>query len=171
MKLTPAQLAEFRGVDPRTVSNWLQEKPPVPSTMKKGRRSFESTAVATWWEERAARRAVSAEAPDFEKARARKALADAEIQELTLAKLKGELVPIALHEDQVATLADRVAAVATGGLSRYVGEVQLATTPIAAIALLERIGDDVMRACQGLSEELDAEAEAAEALFAASAEG
>ena len=79
--------------------------------------------------------------------------------EIKLEQAEGRLIPTDLHEERVADLAGRLAAAATGGLSRYLGDVQRALTVVDAQQLLERIGDDILIACRPVADELEADAE------------
>lgn len=95
MQLTAKQLADYYGVQARTVTNWVNSEPPCPSTVDGRNRWFDSVAVAAWKEARLRAELVRESAPlDFEDAKKRKMAAEAELMELELAKLRGELVPI-----------------------------------------------------------------------------
>src|SRR5690349_5231083 len=92
------------GVDRRTVTNWLNEDPACPSKQgKAGRaREFDTAAVARWYGDRAARKAVKehesqrpASTINIADEEARKAKADADIAEMKRDQMRGELVPIA----------------------------------------------------------------------------
>jgi phage terminase Nu1 subunit (DNA packaging protein) len=169
MKVSAEQLRQLWGCDRRTITNWLNESPPCPSTLEEGKRVFETGAVLEWQVARAVRRAQVAapvQALSLNDARIRKALADAEYRETELAQLKGGLVPVDLHEEMLQEVTGRLRAVATGGLSRFAGEVQRAESPVDAVLVLEKIGDAILQACQGEAEELEADAEQLQALLA-----
>src|ERR1041385_9237793 len=93
MRLTAYQLAEYYGVDERTVTNWVNSKPPCPSRKEGGRRYFDSVQVAAWREAKVKARAAGEEL-DFEKAKARKMAADAELAEMEVARTRGEQVSV-----------------------------------------------------------------------------
>lgn len=88
------QLAEWYGVDQRTVTNWQLEDPPVPSEKRGRERIFDTKAVATWREERAIRKAPAPPPPDLEEAKARKLAAEAELAEYQLAQARGEFIAV-----------------------------------------------------------------------------
>jgi phage terminase Nu1 subunit (DNA packaging protein) len=162
-ELTKADAAERLGVSAKQLERYVHDGLPCRGTGR-GRR-FPWPEIRRWRDERLreeGRAAAERSAPvDLEQARARKADADADIAEMERDKMRGGLIPLEVHEERVAGLAGRLAAVCTGGLSRYVGEVQRALTSVDAQHVLESISDDLLRACQGVGDELMEEAAAA----------
>ena len=137
MKLTAKQLAEHYNVEDRTVTNWVNSDPPCPS-FKEGRlRYFDSAAVAAWKEQKAVSAALrSTEPVDFEKAKARKMAADAELAELELARVRGDQVPVDAFREKVRDVATRVRAQLLAAPGRYSARiVGLATLPEAQRSL------------------------------------
>jgi hypothetical protein len=86
--------------------------------------------------------------------KARKELAQAMKAELEIAELRGELLPIAMHEERVAQLCERLAA-RCKTIGRYRGEVQRAMTDLEAAQLLEKIQDELLRALMDVADEIE----------------
>lgn len=80
----------------------------------------------------------------LEDARARKTAAEARMAELELAVGQGKYIAV---EQYKADLGGRCEALSARirGLGQYIGEVQLAGTDSQAAALLDRIGDDLLK--------------------------
>src|SRR3990167_9091059 len=78
--------------------------------------------------------------PDAEVFKARKLAAEAERAEVELAARKGELLPVEVHEERVTALAGAVGAICKGQLGRFTMDVVNAGTPVAARAVLEKVG-------------------------------
>lgn len=159
---TRKQIAEILGVDERSITNYQAESPPIP-TARQGRAvRYPIAPAVAWYLDRERRRARENKLPsELEMARQRKVLAEARIAEKEAADAEGSIIPLEVHEVRVAALAGRLAAACTGGLMRFRGDIQLARTPLEAQQLLERMGDELFRACQGVGEAIESEAEAA----------
>lgn len=111
MRLTVKQLAEFYDVDRRTITNWVNSTPGCPSWKEGSERFFDSVKVAAWREAKARAESERDATPlDLEEARARKMTADAELAELELGRLRGELVPVDAVRTTMADLTSRVRA-------------------------------------------------------------
>ena len=124
--MTSADLQAHYGVDPRTVTNWINEDPPCPHVMENKRRKFDSVAVARWHAERAVRKSEGdAAVIDLRQEQARKTRAEADQAELDLAKMRGELVDVSEFRStlrQIATtLRSQLVAVAGRYAPRTVG--------------------------------------------------
>ncbi len=88
-----AELARILGVDVRTIDTYTRQGMPIEKrSRRKGDPSEYNTAAAIeWLRESSSEESVPL---DFEKARARKMRADAELAEYDLAKTRGELVAV-----------------------------------------------------------------------------
>jgi phage terminase Nu1 subunit (DNA packaging protein) len=99
VRVTAKQLADWYGVEPRTVVNWVNSDPPCPSTKEGRLRYFDSAAVAKWREERAEDAALArlpgSNAWELARARTRKTLADAQLAEIELERERGETIAVA----------------------------------------------------------------------------
>jgi phage terminase Nu1 subunit (DNA packaging protein) len=142
MKLTAKQLAEFYGVEDRTVTNWVNSDPPCPSFKEGKFRFFDSASVAVWKDQKAVSAALrSSEPVDFEKAKARKMTADAALAELELARVRGEQIPVDAVRENMRDIASRVRAQLLAIPGRYaVRTVGLSTLPEST-----RVWDVAMR--------------------------
>jgi len=143
MRLTAKQLAEHYGVEERTVTNWVNSKPPCPSRKEGNRRFFDSVQVAAWREAKI-RHEAAGEELDFEKARARKMSADAELAELELARVRGEQVPIDSFRETVSDIATRIRAQLLAAPGRYSARVVGMTTLPEAQRALDAVVRDVL---------------------------
>lgn len=160
-ELTRAQVAAVLGCDERSITNYQAATPPIP-TIRHGRQvRYPLAPCVLWYVDFRLREARGNRLPsELDMARSRKAIADARRVELELAQLEGRLLPDTHVEHFCEALADRVVAIATGGLTRYVADVQRAETGVAAQRLLEQIGEDIVASCAQLAEELAAEGDA-----------
>lgn len=161
MKATAAEICEWYGVDRRTLTNWLNEDPPCPSVMRKKVREFDTVAVDAWREARALRRAQEKwerERPsnidDVKAARDRRTIDEARLIALQVAEAEGRVIPIDVHEDRVRALCEPLAA-RLKSLTKYMGDVQLAQTDVEAATVLDKIGDDLLRALMGTADEIE----------------
>lgn len=153
MRMNTGQVAAFYGVDRRTVTNWLNEKPPLPMVKEGRERVGESTEIDEWHKARHLRQAretwekESRDALDnqVKAARDRRTIHEARLVELQLEEAEGKVIPLDVHEQRVRALCEPLAA-RCKSLTKYAGDVQLAGTDIEAAALLDRIGDELLRA-------------------------
>lgn len=91
----------------------------------------------------------------------RKLAAEADLKELQLAQLRGELVTVEAHTEVVARIAGGFAAVASGQLARFERRIVQATTPAAARVVTQEIHRALMEGAQDLADDLDDAAEEA----------
>jgi phage terminase Nu1 subunit (DNA packaging protein) len=160
MICSPAQLAEFYGVDPRTVTNWINSEPPCPSWKEGRERKFDTAKVAEWYAAQAVAKAVaniSREPPtDLSDAERRKAIADAQLAEIRVAKEEGELIPKDIHESVVADLCDRLRAVALNISSSHSMSLErLGVPPAEAQTVLDTISDSIMQTLQNSADGME----------------
>lgn len=92
----------------------------------------------------------------------RKLAAEADLKELQLAQLRGELVTVESHTEAVAKIAGGFAAVASGQLARFERRIVQATTPADARIITQDIHRALMEGAQGLAEDLEDDASAQE---------
>lgn len=146
MKLTKQHLADLFGVTVRTVSDWQREAD-FPAPTKEGRRNlYDAAAVVGWWRDREIARLIEGEDGkllDLNHERARLAKAQADRQELALARERGELVPVELVGEAVGSDYTRVRA-------------RLLAMPTKAAALLAPETDTAI--CQSILDDLVREA-------------
>lgn len=163
MRATASELAAFYGVDRRTVTNWLNSTPPVPSTLEGKARVFETKDVARWHAERAARQAIEeregakggaeAEADRIRLTRERVAL---RLAELDLAEREGALVSADTVTTVVGEIADRLRAECVNLASNYGLDLERAGVSAKdAEAVLERVSERLVRALRGAVDDVD----------------
>lgn len=162
MKVSGTELARLRGVDRKTVTNWLNETPPCPSTGTGSARRVNLVDFADWWAERAVRQAAAAaprEEADEARERARKMRADADLSELKVARAREELVDVTAvirsHERLCAVVRAKVSAIRGKWAPRVIG---LATMGEATQAM-DRLAADILAALVDGADELDDEPE------------
>lgn len=158
-----AEIAEHLGLSEREITNLVKEhKDDFPSRVRGRSRTFPKGRCQKWYIEFKQKEAVARAKPvktlELDEARAKKTMIDTELAELELEAARGRLIPKEIHEQRVEELAGRLAG-KVKNLSRYTGDVQSALTAVDAQVLLERIGDDLLRALYGAAEELEADAE------------
>lgn len=157
MALTAKELAAHYGVDRRTVTNWLNSDPPCPSWKDGNARLFDGAKVAEWKEARAvadALSAISRKAPEgLEEAELRKAVADALLAEIRVAKEEGSLIPLEVHERVVGEMGDRLMGVLTALPDTFAIRLeQLEVAPRDARAVLESVQEELVRALRGVAD-------------------
>ena len=150
-------------VDERTITNLVKDhdgENPFPSRVVGKSRTFPVARCVQWYVkfkmDEAAKRAnpKGEQLSVLDQVKTRKELAQAIRAELEVAEARGELLPIAMHEDRVAQLCERLAA-RCKTLGRYRGEVQRAMTDLEAAQLLERIIDELLRSLMSVADEIE----------------
>jgi phage terminase Nu1 subunit (DNA packaging protein) len=96
---------------------------------------------------------------DLKELRRRKIEADTRLAEIELEKAEGSLIPFEMHETRVAAICDRLRAVLMTIPSKYLSRIQVTRTDLEAQAAGEQIRDETLRALQGVSDDLETEAE------------
>lgn len=152
------------GITEREITNLVKDHgagdTPFPSRVKGTRRTFPLAACVQWYVrfkmDEAAKRAnpKGEQLSALDHTKARKELAFAMKAELEIAELRGELLPIAMHEDRVSQLCERLAA-RCKTLGRYRGDVQRAMTDLEAATLLERIQDELLKSLMAVGDEIE----------------
>lgn len=113
------EIAEELGVEERTITNWVKAPPanapgPFPCRVRGRNRTFPRRKCLAWYIEfkvaEGLARAAPAQPTDLVEAERRKAVADAELAELKVAQLRGDLVPVALFREEVSRPLQRVRA-------------------------------------------------------------
>lgn len=167
MKATALDLCAWYSVDRRTVTKWLSADPPVPSTLEKKVRIFESSAVARWHSERAARNAIAdrdrATPSNITELRARRDLAQTRLLEIDLALRESELIPMEVHKDTVVEICNRLRAVLINIPSAHALTLERAGMPAAdAQKVLEDMAESLTTALRGTADEMEADDRARE---------
>lgn len=171
MKITAKQLCDWYGIDRRTLTNWINSDPPCPSAKnRKGERVFESGDVAVWKEERAQRQAREAwdksqknEPESMADAELRKAIADAEIAELKVMRLRGDVVTLETYRKELRRVLTRVRSRFTAIPGEYAPRILEPMDMARASAVLKDLVATVLMELQraGADDELGQDAAAA----------
>lgn len=94
-----SELCSLFGVSPPSVDGWVRNGCPVVEKGSQGRHSqFNTADVAKWLRDRAREEGSGTKTADEAELRRRKLAAEAERSELELAKVKGEVAPVAEFE-------------------------------------------------------------------------
>lgn len=144
-----AYLAEVLAVDVRSIKNFVDEGMP-----KLARGKFDLRACVQWYvtrEREAAREGKGLS--DLDLAKQRKELAQAAKAEIEVEQLRGEIIPLDVHEHRVEAIAARLAT-RIKGLGRYIADVQRATTAVEAASVLDGISDDLLAHCSSVADEI-----------------
>lgn len=161
------ELAQRYEVDRRTVTNWVNSTPACPSWKDGNDRKFDTLKVDEWKTARAVAEAVaniSREPPtDIADAERRKAIADAMLAEIRVAKEEGSVIPIETHEHVVGELGDRAMAVVQNIPDTYSLDLErLGIPPREARVVLEKLQDALVLALRGVVDDADDDAVTAE---------
>jgi hypothetical protein len=151
------EFAELQGVEQRTVRNWLRYDPPLPhraSTKKRGIQIPVKRGIA-WRVQFELRRQAAENAPT--KTAAKRRLEEIRVarEEIGLRKEQDQIVVAHVHRARVAQLVEHFAGTIKGQMPRYVNDIQLAESPVAARQLAERIRDDLLDALQRTADTID----------------
>jgi phage terminase Nu1 subunit (DNA packaging protein) len=166
--LKKAAIAERLGRSAKQVERYVAEG--MPCTGAGAKRTFPWPECRTWLdahirrqeEEAAEKRFKPAEDGELELAEKRQRIAESRMMVLKVEQLEGTLIPLDLHEQRVQLVCETLAATIKG-LGRYAGEVQRAMTDVDAELLLEKIADELLRACTAKADEVDEDEPDAEA--------
>ena len=108
------EIAFLLEVTPRTVTNWVKAHKDFPSRVDGKARTFPVLKCLAWKRDRAVAEAMTSAGPtaptDMEQATLRKAIADAELAEVKLARLRGELIPVDVAAREIERAFSRVRA-------------------------------------------------------------
>jgi phage terminase Nu1 subunit (DNA packaging protein) len=159
LKATALDLCAWYSVDRRTITKWLSADPPVPSTVEKKVRAFESSAVARWYADRAARNAIAERdrttPSNITELRARRDLAQTRLLEIDLALREGELISMEAHQQVAEDACNRMRAVLINIPSTHTLALERAgVSAAAAQKVLEEIAEDITTALRGTAEEM-----------------
>lgn len=135
-----AELAKLFAVDVTTVDGWRRRGCPVVEGGRGVAPRFNTAAVHVWLVERAEAkaRAARAETIDLDEARGRKTMAEAELAELELGHVRGELVQI----DTVAELVEASFSTVRLRLLAVPAKVAARVAPVRQPAKVRRILED-----------------------------
>lgn len=105
--VTTNELASFLDVHPNTIRQWISDGLPVHYRAKRGEKGghkFNVRRVVEWLKEKAVHAAVGedTELITSDEAKRRKLIADAQLQEIELAKKRGEVVDLSEMQRELA---------------------------------------------------------------------
>ena len=153
------QLAAETGLAIRTLQYIRAQEPGVMVSRTRGKvTEYEQPACAINLRQREIRKHLEAQRPaDIDEAKTRKAQADAEIAEMQLAKMRGDLAPVADMDRAVERLALAVRAEIGGLRSRFAARIVGLQTPLESAEMLDAMSAQILAALQDAAEGLDDE--------------
>lgn len=163
--ITKSTLAERFGESPKQIQRYVSEGMPCTGTGKTLR--FAWAECRGWRDERIRRlerERVERDKPsDIEASRARKLEAEAREAEIRVERMLGTVVPLAVVQDVVGKVCDRLLPVLQNVPSNYGFRLEaLGITPAAAEIVLEAIATELTKALQSTASDHEAEASADE---------
>jgi phage terminase Nu1 subunit (DNA packaging protein) len=162
---TAAEVCEIFGINRRTLTNWLNEDPPIPSTLRGRAREFDPPTVIPWHGERAVRLARASIERELREAststraelQRRREEAETKLAEMDVAEREGELVEVAHVDVVVGELCDRFRAALVNMPGNYSIRLEaLGIDAAKAEAELTAIADDLTLLLRAGADELEA---------------
>jgi phage terminase Nu1 subunit (DNA packaging protein) len=146
-----AEIAFLMEVDVRTITNWVRSAE-FPSRVKGNHRTFPVLKCLRWKIDRDVADAVTAMAPpppdNLFEAEQRKAIADAEMAELRVAKFKSELVDASVVGKEIDRAFNRVSARLKSTPGEFAPQLLQQLSMPEAIAILRRLVSTTLTALQ-----------------------
>jgi hypothetical protein len=156
-------IAAELGVTTRTIRNYVRDGMPHRRNGA-GDPSFVARECQRWYREREVASAIEKERArldgqnlDKDKEQAEKLRVERQIKELELAKLRGQLVPVAEYQDRAEAFVGGFAAVAAGQLHRFERDIVKVATPAEARRLTDRVHAALMHGAQEYADTIEAE--------------
>jgi phage terminase Nu1 subunit (DNA packaging protein) len=159
--LSLTQMADVLNITTRQVRNLVKKGLPVDDE-EAGARRYPKRACQKWYiefKEAAALARIERVADgDKEEADLRRAVADAKLAEIKVAKEEGKLIPVEQHEAVVAEIADRMTAVCLQVRGEYELDLERVGVPAAeGERILDRISEGLLRALRDAGTEMESE--------------
>jgi len=154
--VTLTQLAAETGLVVRSLQYIRTQEPGVLISRTRGKvTEYEQPACAISLRNREVRKHLADQKPaDIDEAKARRAQADAEIAELQLAKMRGDLAPVVDMDKAVERLAMAVRSEVGGLRSRFAARVIGLQTPLEAAEVLDAMASQILAALQDAAESM-----------------
>lgn len=130
------------GMTQQSIGQWADKAPSDAVRLENGRRWLIWPQFPVWYRQRLQQ---NAEPADFEKARARKMAADAELAELELARMRGEQVAVETYRAEVSGIATKIRAQLLAAPGRYSARIVGTSTLPEAQRHLDAIMRDVLK--------------------------
>lgn len=155
-EVTAKFLANVLKVDVRSLKNFVDEGMP-----KAARGKYALSQCVPWYVERERQAArASRGLNDLDLARQRKTVAEAQAEELRVAKLFASVIDNDVHKEVVATINDRILAILQNVPGNYGLHLEKAGVPIdKAEAVLEMIATEMTVELRTIADSLDADAD------------
>jgi phage terminase Nu1 subunit (DNA packaging protein) len=154
------EIAFLLEVSPRTITNWVGKHSDFPSRLEGNSREFPVLRCLAWQRDRAVADALTSAGPaqptDMYDAELRKAKADAELAEVRLARLRGELITVESAASEIERAFSRVRARFLSVPGEYGPQMlRLERLPDAIHKLRDLVGHVLSELQSGLGEDDD----------------
>ena len=149
--VTRTALAALFGVDVRTVDNWLTVG--CPAVKRSGRTMYLLSEVIPWRRDQDRRETRST--PKIDEEQARKMRADADLSELKVQQMRGELLPVADVERDMERLCAMVRARVLAVRGRWAPKIIRLETMAEATSALDALAADVLDALRDGADDLE----------------
>jgi phage terminase Nu1 subunit (DNA packaging protein) len=144
------EIAFFLGVDRRTITNYVKKHSDFPSRMKHGGRDreFPVRRCLQWKNDRAIAEVVASMGPKeptgLEEAQARKAVAEAEMAEIKVARMRGEVLDVGVIGREVRDVFARLRAALLSKPGEHAPRLLNVRSMQEAVSLLRAMIDECM---------------------------
>jgi phage terminase Nu1 subunit (DNA packaging protein) len=146
--VTREEIAFLLGVEVRTITNYVRQHKDFPSRVRGRERDFPVRRCLEWHDDRVAADAIANFKPPapsgLEDAERRRAIAEAELAEIKVAKARGEVVSVALVAKEIRDTFGRVRASLLAKPGEYAPRVLHLETQADATLILRQLVDETI---------------------------
>lgn len=147
-----AEIAFLLGVEERTITNWVRKHSDFPSRVQGRTRTFPVRRCLQWNQDRIVAEMVASLGPakpdDEEEAARRRAIAEAELAEIKVAKARAEVVNVQLALREIHDTFARVRSTALAKPGEYAPQILHLEDLGDATRVLRRLIDDLLSELQ-----------------------
>src|SRR5688572_9621041 len=142
------EIAALLGVNPRSITNYQKEDPPIPTRrLRGGHVVFPAAPCVAWFVEFKLATTMKTGPSELDLAKQRKEVAGARKIELEVALLESQQIPTDKHLARVRAICEAMAG-AVKGLNRYVPKIREASSDVEADAIADQMEDELLKALQ-----------------------
>lgn len=150
-------LVRYYDVDERTVKRWVEAG--CPHRKAHRRLEFLLSEVIPWRREQDRKELRQSSTPKMDEEQARKMRADADLSELKVLQMRGELIPATRVEQDMERLCAMVRARVLSVRGRWAPKIMRLGAMAEAAAVLDALAADVLDALRAGADDLDEEPE------------
>jgi phage terminase Nu1 subunit (DNA packaging protein) len=126
----------------------------IPCRADQNRKWYPPEAISWYWKRKEAEIRKEAEDTDFQRAQTRKMIADAKVAELKAAEMESLLIPLAVHEDVLGRVLDRVRSRIRNIPGSWADRLVGLDSPKATVIVLRKMVDDVSSTLSSEADEI-----------------